>query len=104
MSDRTLMDSRYMDDATPITNALQKLAAVRAVEFKSLNGYDSRMRYGVEGQSMVDKLPLAVEKDVMGFHYVELDQLIPVIIAAINELASKTGSSATTRKTTASAR
>lgn len=101
MSDRTMMDGRYMADAKPITDALQKLAAVKAVEFRSLNGYGARMRYGVEGQSMIDKLPLAVEKDAMGFHYVELDQMIPVLVAAINELAAKCEKKTATRKTTA---
>lgn len=101
MSDRTMMDGRYMADVKPIENALDKLAALKAVEFKPLNGYVALPRYGVDGEALSKQFPLAADKDTMGFYYVDLEQLIPVLVAAINELNAKTSRRAAAKKTTA---
>ena len=93
MSERVLMDGRYMDDKTDLTGALTALSKIQAVTFKSLGCDDTRTRYGVVGQSLTSAAPYAVEVDATGFYYVELDQLIPLMIAAIKELKVKSESS-----------
>lgn len=93
MSERVLMDGRYMDDKTDLTGALTALSKIQAVTFKSLGCDDTRTRYGVVGQSLQSAAPYAVEVDATGFYYVELDQLIPLMIAAIKELKVKSESS-----------
>lgn len=89
MSDRSMMDLRYMADSKAIENAVERLEAIKAVEFKQLMAMDARMRYGLVGQTMRGVADQAVEVDGMGHHYVELDQLVPMLVSAVQELSAR---------------
>lgn len=89
MSEKVLIDERFLSDVQNISGALEAVKAMRPVSFKSLNGFNSFKRYGVVGQSLVGVADPAVEKNGMGYCYVNMEQLIPVLVAAIQELAEK---------------
>lgn len=86
---RVMMDKRFMVDAKPIKGALKSLTKAEAVEFKTMDSVQAGRSYGVTGQSIRTDFPFAVEVDGMGNHYVKSEQLVPILLAAIQELSAK---------------
>lgn len=103
MSEKVLMDDRFMAKREAITGACALLKQIEAIRFANTNGFNSFVKTGVSGQSVKKAVPEAVEVDGMGYHYVELEQLIPVLVAAVNELSAKVNTGTVTRKATKAA-
>lgn len=89
MTARIMMDERFMLNKVELDDALGMLADAKAYEFTTMEASNSRRRYGVSGQSLVEKCPAAVECDGLGYYYVNADQLVPVLAAAVLELKAK---------------
>ena len=85
MSEKVMMDERYMGKREDITGALTALKNVKAVTFDP-QGVGSYLMTGLVGQSLKTAVPTALEIDGMGYHYVDMTQVIPVLVAAVNEL------------------
>ena len=85
MSEKVMMDERYMGGREDITGALTALKNVKAVTFDP-QGVGSYLMTGLVGQSLKTTVPTALEVDGMGYHYVDMTQVIPVLVAAVNEL------------------
>ena len=85
---QVMMDARFMLNKSPITGALAKLKKVETAEFTTMAAADSRRVYGIVGQTMKE-LPRAVSVDGLGYHYVDTAALVPVLVAAVQELAGR---------------
>lgn len=88
MSEKVMMDQRFMSERKNITNALAALKQIEAVTYEPQNGFVAYPRSGLVGQSLASTVPTALEVDGMGYHYVEMEQVIPTIVAAVKELSA----------------
>lgn len=84
---RVMVDESFMRDETPVSGALDALLKARVVEYTDCGATGNIRRQGVVGQSMEDSL--AVEVDGLGYHYVDHEKLVPLLVAAVQELAAK---------------
>lgn len=92
MSKKVMMDQRFMAKREEITGVLHALKGVEVCTFEPSDGFNASRKAGIVGQTLKSVVPSAVEVDGMGYHYVYLDQVIPALVAAINELASEVSS------------
>lgn len=83
-----LMDGRYMDGKAAIENALEAIKAIEAVKYID-RGTGGRTKYGLDGKSVADAAPSAACLDGVGMARVDMAALIPVLVAAVQELAAK---------------
>ena len=102
MSEKVMMDERYMGGREDITGALTALKNVKAVTFDP-QGVGSYLMTGLVGQSLKTAVPTALEVDGMGYHYVDMTQVIPVLVAAVNELSAGAATQAETVNTLSTA-
>lgn len=86
---RVMMDERYMVNATTIKDALKIVNGANAVEYETMDALCARHLYGVEAQTIEKVAVPAVEIDGLGNRYILTDQLIPILFAAVKELATK---------------
>jgi len=77
-------DARLKTDVKPIEQALDKVLAIKGVEFKWKK--DNRTDVGVVAQNVAEVFPQIVHKDSEGMMSVEYDSLIGPVIEAIREL------------------
>lgn len=89
MSKCVMMDDRYMIEPEVVSGALDAICSVDVKTYQSLRSVADSRVFGVSGQSLKAVLPHTVEVDGMGVHYVYLDQLVPVLVAAVKELSEK---------------
>lgn len=86
---RVMMDERYMVNATTIKDALKIVNGANAVEYETMDALCARHLFGVEAQTIEKVASPAVEIDGLGNRYILTDQLIPILFAAVKELATK---------------
>ena len=86
---RVMMDERYMVNATTIKDALKIVNGANAVEYETMDALCARHLFGVEAQTIEKVAAPAVEIDGLGNRYILTDQLIPILFAAVKELATK---------------
>lgn len=84
----TLMDGRYMANVEDIEGALEAIKALKAVKYTEM-GVGGGTKYGLVGDTVAKAAPCAGEIDGVGMARVDLVALIPVLVAAIQELSSK---------------
>lgn len=84
----TLMDGRFMADREEIKGALDAVRKITPVKFTE-TGLGGGTTYGVDGVDVGKAAPHAVDIDGVGMARVDLVRLIPVLVAAIQELADK---------------
>ena len=84
-------DQRYKDNIQTLGNALQKVLALRGTEytfrtqeFKDMN-FDAGKQIGFIAQEMKQVLPELVMEDATGYHAVNYQGLVPVLVEAIKE-------------------
>ena len=73
-----MMDDRFMLNQEPVEDAVEALSQAKVVVYTTMGATESRRRYGVTGQSIVDALPQAVWVDGLGMHNVDTAELVPV--------------------------
>lgn len=84
----TLMDGRYMDGKSAITDALEAVKSLEAVKYTE-HGINGGTKYGFDGAAVAKAAPAAAVIDGVGMARVDLVALIPVLAAAVKELAAK---------------
>ncbi len=84
-------DQRYKDNIQTLGNALQKVLALRGTEytfrtaeFKDMN-FDAGKQIGFIAQELKAVLPELVMEDATGYHAVNYQGLVPVLVEAIKE-------------------
>ena len=90
--DQIMVDEVFMRDVTDVTGAMDAIKSAKIVEFNSLDDAITRREVGITGQSIKQTIPLAVEVDGLGYHYVNYNKVLPVAVAAMKEVASATES------------
>jgi hypothetical protein len=86
----TSSDLALKDNVTPINGALDKLMALRGVEFDwNSKSYYSGHDVGVIAQEVEKIIPSAVQERGDSYKGVQYDKIIPLIIEAIRELKDK---------------
>lgn len=90
-----LADTNYMTNGKDITSStLEMLKGLKVYQFTDDSTYANLTRFCIAGQDLEKKVPTACMTDGIGMKYTDEVMLIPIIIGAINSLASKNGSSA----------
>ena len=84
----TLMDGRFMADREEIKGALEAVRKITPVKFTE-TGLGGGTTYGVDGADVSKVAPHSADIDGVGMARVDLVRLVPVLIAAIQELADK---------------
>ena len=84
----TLMDGRFMADREEIKGALDAVRKITPVKFTE-TGLGGGITYGVDGVDVSKVAPHAADIDGVGMARVDLVRIIPVLVAAIQELADK---------------
>ena len=92
----TFSDERLKKNITDLTNGLDKISAIRAVKFKyKTDADDYRNRIGIIAQSLVGQVDEALdqsqinETDTTQYYNVRYQDLIPVLIKALQEAKTK---------------
>ena len=99
------MDERYMRNRKQIEGALDAVKAMEAVVFDSADNGGPGTAAGVSCGSIGGCAHVAVQRDFTGIGAVDLEQLVPVLVKAVQELeaevqALKAAKKVTTRRTT----
>lgn len=89
---KIVMDERYMLNVAPVENALELLREVTVARYNSMDATGSKRLLGVVGQT-AKEIPEAVEADGLGAYRVDLEALVPLLLAAIQELDKKVNGS-----------
>lgn len=91
-------DRRLKEDIREISNALEKVNALRGVTFawseaagegKQDARFHNEREAGVIAQEVLEVLPEAVKKRASGYYGVKYEQIIPLLIGAVKELSDK---------------
>lgn len=91
----TSSDLRLKKNITTVDNALDKVAALRGVEFEwrrdefSERGFDEGRKIGLIAQEVEKVVPQVVSTDGKGYKSVEYANLVAVLIEAVKELKVK---------------
>ena len=88
MSNSALMDERTMMACKPAKGMLASINKIDVVEYDTMEANGSRRLIGMVGQT-VQGIKGATSVDPMGYVSVEFDQLIPALVAAVQELSAK---------------
>jgi len=80
-------DVRLKTDIHPVDNALDRLLAIRGVEFKWKK--DGRSDMGVVAQDVAQTFPSVVHTNKAGMKSVEYDSLVAPLIEAVRELKTE---------------
>ena len=94
-------DARYKTNIEPLTHALDKIMAMRGVEydwrsnaFPQVN-FDHGKQLGFVAQEIKEVLPEVVSQDAQGYYSIAYSKVIPVLVEAIKdqqkEMAEKNG-------------
>lgn len=84
-----MMDDRFMLNQEPVEDAVEALSQAKVVMYTTMGATESRRRYGVTGQSIVDALPQAVWVDGLGMHNVDTAELVPILVQAVKDLSER---------------
>ena len=85
-------DLRLKHDIAPVSDVLARLAAIRAVSFRSVSDQDQSAprQVGVIAQEVEPGFPeLVVSMAPYGFKAVDYSGLVGVVVAAVNELSAR---------------
>jgi len=92
----TYSDERLKKDITDLTNGLDKISGIRAVKFKyKTDADDYKTRIGVIAQSLVGQVDEALDlsrlndTDTTEYYDVRYQDLIPVLVKALQEAKTK---------------
>lgn len=85
----SLSDERYKTDFIPFTSALAKVGTLRAGTGRYITDSETTSRSFLMAQDVQKVLPEAVFEDQHGRLQLAKDDVIPLLVAAINELASE---------------
>ena len=88
MSEAILMDARTMHNTEVLKGALAITKKMKPVTYDVMDGFASRRDIGIVGDT-IGEIPSAVEVDGIGFKYVDLIKLVPVLVGAVQELTKK---------------
>lgn len=86
---KVIMDKRFMVEPTKVKGALKKLDALEVRSYGTMDALISRKRLGIAGQDVEKVAPEAVEVDGLGNYRVDLEMLVPILVAAVQELSAK---------------
>lgn len=87
----TCSDLRYKKDFTPLSDALNKVLAMRGTRYQwkqedyPENGFQEGMQIGFVGQEIEAIYPEVVSTDSEGYKYLDYSRLTPVLVEAIKE-------------------
>lgn len=87
--EKEMMDDRFMLDRTPLEKVCDGLKGAKPVVFTTMAATESQRKYGLSGQSLAKVFPGAAQPDGMGNYYVDSAALVPVLVAAVNELSAR---------------
>jgi len=79
-------DLRLKENITPLTNAIDKVSALRGVYFNFKAESPSERQVGVIAQEVEAVLPEVVSTDAQGYKSVDYSKLTPLLIEAVKEL------------------
>jgi hypothetical protein len=78
----TSSDSRLKENITPLTNAIDKVSALRGIYFNLKGESPSKREVGVIAQEVEAMLPEVVSEDAQGYKSVDYSKLTPLLIEA----------------------
>jgi hypothetical protein len=84
-------DARYKTNITGLTHALDKIMALRGVQFDWRSNafprvnFESGPQLGFVAQEMKEVLPEAVTQDAQGYYSIAYSKVIPVLVEAIKD-------------------
>jgi trimeric autotransporter adhesin len=84
-------DARYKTNITRLTHALDKIMALRGVEYDwRSNAYpqmkfDNGAQLGFVAQEIKEVLPEVVSQDAQGYYSIAYSKVIPVLVEAIKD-------------------
>ena len=84
-----MSDERLKTDLEPISGALAKLGALRAVTGRYKTDQEWRSRSFLIAQDVQPVFPQAVTQDTRGILGLKYDKMIPLLVAGINELSAR---------------
>lgn len=79
-------DLRLKENITPLTNAIEKVSALRGIYFNLKGESPSKREVGVIAQEVERVLPEVVSEDDKGYKSVDYSKLTPLLIEAVKEL------------------
>jgi hypothetical protein len=89
-------DVRYKTNITTLTHALDKIMALRGVQYEWRTNEFPRLRFeqgaqlGLIAQEVKDVLPEAVSEDAQGFYSIAYSKVIPVLVEAVKDQQKET--------------
>jgi hypothetical protein len=84
-------DARYKTNITRLTHALDKIMALRGVQYDWRSNafpqmrFDPGMQLGFVAQEIKDVLPEVVSQDAQGYYSIAYSKVIPVLVEAVKE-------------------
>jgi hypothetical protein len=84
-------DERYKTNITRLTHALDKIMALRGVEYNWRSNafpqmkFDNGTQLGFVAQEIKDVLPEVISQDARGYYSIAYSKVIPVLVEAIKE-------------------
>jgi len=82
-------DLRLKENIAPLTNAIDKVSALRGIYFNLKGEPASKREVGVIAQEVESVLPEVVSTDAQGYKSVDYSKLTPLLIEAVKELKTK---------------
>ena len=79
----TSSDSRLKENITPLTNAIEKVSALRGIYFNLKGEPASKREVGVIAQEVEAVLPEVVSEDAQSYKSVDYSKLTPLLIEAV---------------------
>jgi hypothetical protein len=85
----TPSDLRLKENITPLTNAIDKVSALRGIYFNLKGESTSKREVGVIAQEVEAVLPEVVSEDAQGYKSVDYSKFAPLLIEAVKELKTQ---------------
>jgi hypothetical protein len=82
-------DERLKDITGTITNAVQSVQSLRPVQYTLKSDQDKTQRVGLIAQDVQKVLPEVVDTDANGYLGVRYSEIVPLLVAAIQELKAE---------------
>ena len=86
MAELVFADKRYLVDSKDVTGVLALFGGLKCVEHTDELGQTGSRRYSLLGDAVAKAFPRAVTTNSVGMYYIDYEQLVPVMVAALAEV------------------
>lgn len=86
MAELVFADKRYLVDSKDVTGVLTLFGGLKCVEHTDELGQTGSRRYSLLGDAVAEAFPRAVTTNSVGMYYIDYEQLVPVMVAALAEV------------------